>query len=140
MPSIVFNTNRNNLEIVAKGNYFPSLRDFFAILFTFSLTVFAWIFFRAENVTHAFNYISEIFSNSILSVPYFPKIEKAYIVMVLIEIFIGIEWLGREEQFALRIVSKIKRMPLRILFYYAVIFAILFFGNFSENQFIYFQF
>ena len=140
MPSIVFNTNRNNLEIVAKGKYLPSLKDLLAIFVTFSLTVFAWIFFRADNVTHAFTYISEIFSTSLFSLPKFVNVDKAYFVMFIVCIFMLVEWLGREEQFALRITTKVKQFPLRILIYYAVIFAILFFGNFSENQFIYFQF
>jgi D-alanyl-lipoteichoic acid acyltransferase DltB (MBOAT superfamily) len=140
MPSIVFNTNRNNLEIVAKGKYLPSLKDLLAIFVTFSLTVFAWIFFRADNVTQAFAYISEIFSTSLFSLPKFVNVDKAYFVMLIVCVFLLVEWLGREEQFALRITTKVKQFPLRILIYYAVIFAILFFGNFSENQFIYFQF
>jgi D-alanyl-lipoteichoic acid acyltransferase DltB (MBOAT superfamily) len=44
MPSIIFDTNRNNIEIVAKGKYLPNLKDLFSIGMTFSLTMFAWIF------------------------------------------------------------------------------------------------
>jgi len=58
MPSIIFKTNRNNLEIVAKGKYLPTIKEFIAISITFSLTVFAWIFFRASDVTHAFYKVS----------------------------------------------------------------------------------
>jgi D-alanyl-lipoteichoic acid acyltransferase DltB (MBOAT superfamily) len=47
---------------VAKGKYLPTLKEFFDIGLTFGLTVFAWIFFRANNVTHAMSYISGIFS------------------------------------------------------------------------------
>ena len=40
------------------------------MLLTFGLTVFAWIFFRAENIGHAFNYISEILSKSIFALSF----------------------------------------------------------------------
>ena len=40
MPSIIFNTNRNNLDIVAQGKYLPSLKELRSLAITFSLTVF----------------------------------------------------------------------------------------------------
>jgi len=140
MPSIVFNTNRTHIDIVAKGKYLPTIKEFLAIGFTFSLTVFAWIFFRATNVTHAFSYISEIFSGSLFTIPHFPEIGRALLVVFLTGIFLIIEWLGREQQYAFKIISNIRLLHFRIILYYAVILSILFFGNFSENQFIYFQF
>lgn len=135
MPSIIFNTNRTNLEIVAKGKYLPTLKDIVAIAITFSLTVFAWIFFRAENVGHAFEYISGIFSNSLLTLP--KLFSKTLIVLILI--FLIIEWLGREEQFAIaKLGLKLPRV-IKWGFYYMIVFAILYFAG-SEQQFIYFQF
>ena len=139
MPSIVFNTNRNNLDIVARGKYLPTLRELFAILLTFSLTVFAWIFFRAANVTHAFSYISEIFSSSLLTVPHFPGIVKAVPIVLLTSIFLIVEWLGREQQYAIAHLGIKWYKPLRWALYYTIILAIYFFAG-SEQQFIYFQF
>jgi D-alanyl-lipoteichoic acid acyltransferase DltB (MBOAT superfamily) len=101
MPSIVFNTNRNNIDIVAIGKRLPTLKDFFAIIITFSLTVFAWIFFRATNLGHAFRYISKIFSNSLFTIPSFQDIDKSMITIVLVCFFIFIEWRGREGQYAI---------------------------------------
>ena len=66
MPSIILNTNRNNLDIVAQNSNFPSIKELISMGTTFSLAVFAWIFFRAENVNHAFSFISGIFSKSFL--------------------------------------------------------------------------
>ncbi len=65
MPSIIMKTNRNNLETVAQGNILPTVKEFFQMILTFTLAVLAWIFFRAENITHAFSYISGIFSKSL---------------------------------------------------------------------------
>lgn len=140
LPSIILNTNRNNLDIVAKGKYLPTIREFLSIGVTFCLTVFAWIFFRATTVTHAFSYISEIFSSSLISIPFFPGIRQAGLVIFLTGAFMIIEWLGREEQYAFKIIKNVKLLHFRIVIYYVIILLMLFFGNFSENQFVYFQF
>jgi len=139
MPSIIFNTNRNNLEIVAKGKYLPGLKDLFSIGITFSLTVFAWIFFRAANVTHAFNYISEIFSSSLFTIPNFPGIKKAVSIVFLTVIFLIIEWFGREQQYAIANLGVKWNKKLRWAFYYGIILIIFYFTG-KEQQFIYFQF
>ncbi|MBF4466012.1 MBOAT family protein [Flavobacterium sp. LC2016-12] len=134
MPSIIFNTNRNNLNIVAQGKYLPTIKEVFQIVLTFSLTILAWVFFRANNIEHALSYISEIFSGSLFSKPVIiPKI-----LFVLILIFILIEWLGREEEFALAKLSKWKS-PFKYAFYYIIIVAIFVFSG-EKQQFIYFQF
>ena len=139
MPSIIFNTNRNNLDIVAKGKYLPTIKEFLAIGLTFGLTVFAWIFFRAANVTHAFSFISEIFSSSLFTIPHFPGIGKAVSIIFLTGLFIIIEWLGREQQYAIAHLGIKWHRPVRWAMYYAIIIAIYSFAG-SEQQFIYFQF
>lgn len=135
MPSIVFNTNRNNIEIVAKGKYLPTLKDLFSIGITFSLTVFAWIFFRAENLSHAVQYISQIFSSSLLS---FPTVRPKLLFILLI-FFLFIEWLGREEEYALAKLGLKTPRIIRWGLYYTIILAIFYYTG-SEQQFIYFQF
>ena len=139
MPSIVFNTHRNNLDIVAKGKYLPTIREFFAIGITFSLTVFAWIFFRATNVTNAISYISEIFSSSLLTMPHFSGIGKAVPIVFLTSIFLIVEWLGREQQYAIAHLGAKWYKPIRWAMYYCIIVTIFYFTG-KEQQFIYFQF
>jgi len=139
IPSIIFNTHRNNLDIVARGKYLPTMREFFAILLTFSLTVFAWIFFRAENVSHALTYISEIFSSSLFTIPHFQGIGRAVTIVFLIGIFLIVEWLGREQQYAIAHLGIKWYKPIRWALYYAIILAIFYFTG-KEQQFIYFQF
>jgi len=135
MPSIIFNTNRNNLEIVAKGKHFPNLKDLLFIGITFSLTVFAWIFFRAENLRHAIFYISHIFSRSLFTIPtIIPKV-----TLVLLILFFAIEWFGREKQYALESFGLKIPQVIRWGFYYTLVFAIFYFAG-SEQEFIYFQF
>ena len=140
MPSILLSTNRNNLDIVAQGRLLPSVREILAMAVTFALTVFAWIFFRAENIGHAFSYIGEIFSRSLFTFPHFPGITKSLPLLVLITLFMITEWIGRESQFALQPVAKLRFPALRLAIYYVIIMVIIIYGNFNENQFIYFQF
>ena len=59
--------NRNNIGNIAEGRYLPSLKEFFQILITFSITVIAWIFFRADNITQAVDYIVCLFTNPFYS-------------------------------------------------------------------------
>jgi D-alanyl-lipoteichoic acid acyltransferase DltB (MBOAT superfamily) len=139
MPSIIFNTNRVNLEIVAKGKIFPSVKDFFAIGLTFSLTVIAWIFFRATNVTHAFTFITDIFTSSLFTKPNFVGMEKASSIILLTCVFMLIEWIGREQKYAIEFLGKGLYRPYRWAFYYCLLLTIYFFSG-SEQQFIYFQF
>jgi len=139
MPSIISNTNRNNLDIVARGKYLPTVREFVSIGITFCLTVFAWIFFRAVNVTHAFSYISKIFSSTLLTVPHFPGIGKSVQIICLTIVFIIVEWLGREQQYAIADLGSKWPRPLRWTMYYAIIIIISQFAG-EEQQFIYFQF
>ena len=135
MPSIVFNTNRANLDIVAQDRTLPTLKEVGQILLTFSLTVFAWIFFRAENLHHAWDCISELFSNSLFTFPgIFPKP-----LIVVIILFMIVEWIGRREQYAIANLRIYRAVPIRWGFYYTLIFLIFYYSG-SKQEFIYFQF
>lgn len=139
LPLLLTNNNRNNLETVAKGRILPSVGELFAILMTFSLTVFAWIFFRAESIGHAISFISEIFSSSLFTLPKFPGMKGALTAILLTFLFIIVEWIGRESQFAIQNIGIKLPRSLRYIVYYAIVFAIFWFGG-KEQQFIYFQF
>jgi len=135
LPLLVLKRNRNNIEIVAQGKYLPTVKEIFEIISTFVLTTFAWIFFRAENITSAINYISGIFSFSIFTMP---EIQPRKLI-VLIAIFLVIEWFGREKEFALSNFGLKLPKILRWLLYYIIIFMIMNYCGESQ-QFIYFQF
>ena len=55
LPLFLTNRNRKNIDVVALNRVLPSLKELINIVSTFILTVFAWIFFRAENINHAFS-------------------------------------------------------------------------------------
>jgi len=140
LPLLLLGKNRINTNTVAEGRYLPSFKEFFQMGITFCITVLAWIFFRSENLGNAFNYIATILSPSFLTFPQiFPKT-----LFLLIVIFMIIEWLGRDGEYAMSFISKNRFFYYKFFrwsFYTVLILIIYFFGNFSEEiEFIYFQF
>ena len=135
MPSIIRKANRKNIDIVAKGKLLPSLNEAFSMLFTFGLTTFAWIFFRASSVTKAFEFIAAIFQSSLLSMP----TDTSKSLFMFIAFFVFIEWLGRENNYAIQNIKFMKNKWMKWLFYYSIAMSIFMFAG-KEQQFIYFQF
>jgi len=135
LPLLLLNRNRTNLETVAQGRIFPTVKEVVNMGITFALAVFAWIFFRANDLSHAFSYIGSMFSGSLFSKPAVLPTS----VLALLVFFIFIEWLGREEQYALAKFGLKWPKPVRWTFYYSLIVAILLFMG-KEQEFIYFQF
>jgi len=135
MPSILSKTNRTHLDIVAGGRMLPSVRELMAMIITFGLTVFAWIFFRAESLGGALHYISGIFSGTLFTFPgLLPKT-----LCLLILVFMIVEWRGREQSYAIADLGLNWPRLARWAAYYAMLFAIFYFAG-AEQQFIYFQF
>ena len=135
LPSVLLKSNRKNLDIVAKGRNLPNFKELISIIITFLLTVLAWVFFRAESIQHAIGYISEIFSQSIFSIPEF----KPKAIFLLVSILVFIEWTARENEFGLEKFGLSLQKSFRILFYYALALLIFYYVN-KQQQFIYFQF
>jgi alginate O-acetyltransferase complex protein AlgI len=135
MPLIIFRTNRLNLDIVAGGKMLPTVRELLSMILTFTLTVFTWIFFRAENLHQALHYIINIFNKSLFLTPKVFPIK----IIILVFLFMLIEWFGREQQFAIaRIDLKIPTI-IRWGFYYFLAIIIFYFAG-PQQPFIYFQF
>lgn len=137
LPLVIFSRNRDNVEIVAKGRWWPSLKDAVNIGVTFALVVFAWIFFRADNVSHAFQYIATMFSGPWLVQP---QIIISKVILVLIIGFMLIEWFGREQQYAIAKLGIRWPWLFRWSFYVFLIFCLGMYMETGGTPFIYFQF
>lgn len=136
LPIFLTNNNRNNLDIVAHNKYLPCIKEFLLICLTFGLTVFAWIFFRAENIGHAISYITAIFSPSLFEhSEIFPSG-----LLLLILFFLFIEWINRNKQYGLEKFSKQKFKFLDVLLLYIVFWSIIIWNSSKKVEFIYFQF
>lgn len=139
MPSIIFNTNRNNLDIVARGRFLPSVKEGISILLTFGLTLVAWIFFRSNNVSQAFDYFSRIFNRSLFSLPDLVNSTNTIITILILVFFILLEWLGRDQQFAIAKFGLNRKPVFRLCFYCLLILSIFILAG-KQQPFIYFQF
>ncbi|MCW3467037.1 MBOAT family O-acyltransferase [Chitinophaga nivalis] len=139
LPLLLLKRNRQNLDIIAQGRIYPTLRELGGMLTTFSLTAFAWIFFRAESMHHAMRIVSTIFSSSLFTMPRFPEIKSAYFTCLLVAFFMIIEWFGREEKYAIAKFGSERSITLRWSFYLLLCFMIFSLQG-QEQQFIYFQF
>ncbi|MFT5777402.1 MAG: alginate O-acetyltransferase complex protein AlgI [Crocinitomicaceae bacterium] len=144
LPLLLTNRNRKNLETVAPGKHLPTLKDAINILITFSLTTLAWIFFRADSIDHAFNYISRMVSGLFHSSAYSETLhmineQVGYLIPILVLLFIIIEWRGRANQYAIADLGLKWKRPIRYAMYYSLIIVIFWFGG-KEQEFIYFQF
>lgn len=139
MPTIFKKKKTKISPIIQNNKYLTSSFDSLRIVRTFSLIAFSLIFFRAENLQHAFNYIGGIFSSSLFALPKFQNMGDAVITLILVTLFFMVEWQGKKDQYAIeKILNKYNR-PLRWAIYYGIVFIIFWFSG-KPQEFIYFQF
>jgi len=135
LPLMLSNKNRVHTNVIAEGKYLPTIKEFVNMSFTFVLTVFAWIFFRANSIQHAFLYIKGILNKSIFEIPIAIPLSLAMIVLG----FILVEWLQRGKLHALQLdKSRLPKM-VRWGLYFTIVLLILQFNG-DQQEFIYFQF
>lgn len=140
LPLLLLNKNRRYAEVVAQGSIWPKAGEVLRMLATFLLSTLGWVFFRAQNVGHAMQYISGIFSKTLFQ---FPHLEMSRLfalqVLVMIVLFVLIEWRGRVNQYAIEKTGHQRKRWIRRGFYIALVLCIFMFLG-QEQEFIYFQF
>lgn len=134
LPLLLLNRNRKNVEDFTLKFDFESVRTISNILITFSITCFAWIFFRAKTIHEAFAYIRRMVEDWHFSAQYFAIGRYNYELMFLVLFFVVVEWNTRTK--IEPISGKYSGLKLGLC-----IAAILALGVFSDyKEFIYFQF
>ncbi|MEN9612607.1 MAG: hypothetical protein RLZZ628_3421 [Bacteroidota bacterium] len=108
------------------------------IMIVYTLTCFAWIFFRAENLSTALKVIERIVSLEGFS--WDTVINKFMVVkaFVLIAILLTAEMMNNNWQNLQKIA--LVSTPFRVVSYSILLWLIAFFGTFGSKAFIYFQF
>lgn len=118
------------------------------VVFTFSLVTFAWIFFRAGNLSDAVYIITHLFSRSPGTAGgTFPADGLFTLGLNMAEFTVAVAAICFMEAVhlvqrhgSIRHMLRDKPAWLRWAIYYSLIFGIIFFGVFRDTQFIYFQF
>jgi len=131
--------HKKSFNSSAEDKIIPSLKDGLSMVLTFILVSFSYIFFRAENLSHALNYTSTIFSETLFKIPYFENGTASIPTITISIIFILVEWIGRKDQFAIQTLGFKWSRHTRIIMY-LIITTTVFLNMGDEQQFIYFQF
>ena len=135
LPLLLRNKNRVHTDVVAQNSTLPSIKEFIQMFLTFILTVLAWVFFRAENVSMAIDYLSRTANLSLFSLP---QIRPTYLLLFLL-IFIIVEWAGRRNLYAIERLWFKYPKPIRLFMYFTIAMLIFLYGA-KAQEFIYFQF
>lgn len=127
---------------------FPHVQKAFKVFMTFHLVLFSWIFFRANSISEAFLLIRNMLGVSGTMAQIFElnyTIEGINLVnwelllaLTFILVMESVHVLQRGR--TLRQFLSERPVWMRWAVYYAMVFAILMFGVFEKNAFIYFQF
>ena len=136
LPLLLMGRNRRHLAVVAEGRLLPAPREALQMLVTFSLVCVAWIFFRAENMPAAIDYLHGMLGPG----PVEPAMVPMGGLVLLLPIFLLVEWLGREQRFALETMGHRLPRPLRWTAYAGLVFLIGLYMGTEKIPFIYFQF
>ena len=132
LPLFLGRKHRTHLDTVAEGRLLPNLAETLQMATTFSLTLLAWIFFRAESVGSALDYLREM----VMSNPFSPlrASTHAFAFSVLMLCW---EWVQREREHGLE-VARLPRWG-RWTLYLGLLSIIVQFSG-GQREFIYFQF
>lgn len=134
LPLLLFNRNRRNTGSIADGRWLPSFRELIGMAWTFSIVTLAWVFFRAENLEHAFEFINH-FGNRPDSLDKLSKTGATWVALMLC-----MEWAARVPGVWSRWRSSNVPMPAARWLVYALGVWLVMKNLQSQAEFIYFQF
>lgn len=132
LPLLLFNVNRSHLITKSYG-----WLDFAKIGVTFLVVCIGWVFFRADSITDAFQYLAQLFELKSLGLSLFYKTNANLMIFALSVLAVGI--LSMQE---LVWVIKKRDLPKISAFGALLLVLLIFFMGSFKNQmdFIYFQF
>jgi alginate O-acetyltransferase complex protein AlgI len=135
--AIVTQKFRKSINIALGLNKYVTIHNIIQILFTFILTCFAWVFFRADSVSVAFEIINKIFTEH--GPIYFENPSVLLLSFFGIAFLIAIEFKKEYYRGSFSFFESPDWL-VRNLAYAVLILITLTFGVFDGGQFIYFQF
>jgi hypothetical protein len=136
---ILLGINTKEKDVVAKGKWLPSLKEFGQMAMTFVLVIIGWIIFRAENMTQAYDFLSRMFVT--LFDDYHIAVGNARKDLAYGTVLLLVEWLQRDKQHALQLPETgwLKYAWTRYAIYAAIAYTIFMYAG-EVQTFIYFQF
>lgn len=140
VPLFLSNANRKHMDtIIGQDKIFPSAKELVQVLFTFLLVTLSWIFFRAETIDVAFEYLNQIFQLTDGALAFYhPRGFRMLDYYMILALFCIYEYRIRKDE---RNPFQFRSRILRYLMYVTLVLLILlFFDDQVDRSFIYFQF
>lgn len=137
VTAVVFQPVKKHIDRLIRPDRFPVIDKVFQILFTFVLTCFAWVFFRANNVDQALMIAGKILNPG--GPLYYEELSLMLFSVMGIIFLVAAEFrkeYGKDNEIFIYSRSRV----VRNLSYAFLIIIILIAGVFDGGQFIYFQF
>ncbi|MDD2891086.1 MAG: MBOAT family protein [bacterium] len=127
---------RKRIEKLIRVKKYPAIYNFIRVIITFGLVSFAWIFFRADNISNAIYIIKHLFCFNLSGLSSINGKKEAILAIVFMEFVYFIQ--GRYG--SIRHILSEKPLWIRWTIYYMLILSIIFLGVFNRSKFIYFKF
>ena len=129
---------KDKIASVTRLDKAPWLRGAVQIVFTFALTAFSWIFFRANSVADSFLVVSRLFAKTAADYSSVPVL-RVYVAIGAVLLLFVAEFLAN---YGKKVVAFYFRMPhaVRVVTYALLVAGIVLFGAYDNKAFIYFQF
>ena len=143
MLLVIYNVgglNTKNQRVVAYGRWLPNIKELCQMFTTFCLVVIGLIFFRAETMAQAFDYMKCMVTNSFIGKKPLNEI-KIYICLIMCITLLVVEWLQRDKSHALQFPDchPFDWQIVRYAVYICILFSIILLMG-EVQTFIYFQF
>jgi Predicted membrane protein involved in D-alanine export len=138
LPLVLLKKNRRHTNTIAERRLFPSAGEALQAVATFLLVSVGWVFFRAETIGIAFDYLRNMISLEALHAA--AGIFQHGAIWTCLFMLL-VEWIGRTDKHALEKFGLGWRRVFRIAFYSMLVLCLLHFAKpEGQHEFIYFQF
>ncbi len=136
LPLLIMNKNRKHVtDVVAQNRQWPNLKELWQMGTTFVFVTLAWVFFRADNITIAIDYLKRMMGSLLHSPSQIFELGVSKMVFVYIFVLLGGDWYLRRNEREISI-----KQPWVEFIISALLIILILFNIYRETTFIYFQF
>jgi len=139
IPLVLSGAFGKNKKLKENSHGLPFLKDFGKMCLTFCLWALSLVFFRADHMSQAFDYLWATITNGLSAPLAIDAYGKLYILLGLM--LLVLEWIQRKQEHALQLQNMplFSKRSIRYALYLVIILLIITFTGKSQ-AFIYFQF
>ncbi len=139
---LILKGTMNRRKKIANNTVLPTFKELMNVVGTFALVTFTFIIFRSASITDAVGFMHQLLSGLVHHPGVFllrSSWAPYFTISMMIALFMLIEWVGREQEYAIEKLGVNWPRPVRWAFYYSMLLSIIFFQS-AQQAFIYFQF